>query len=85
MNQKRVDAFMTGHDATIQEAIKNYGFRCTTDLEKIKKYNFYVVAVPTPVDENNRPDLKSLWSASETVGANSNPAMIEWNRVAKLS
>jgi len=75
MNQKRVDALMLGHDATLevsdellQEAINKYGFRCTTNLEEIRKCNFYVVAVPTPVDENNRPDLKPLWGASETVG-----------------
>lgn len=75
MNQRRVDALMAGHDATLevsdeflQDAIKNHGFICTTDLEKIKGCNFYVVAVPTPVDENNRPDLKPLWGASETVG-----------------
>lgn len=74
MNQKRVDALMTGHDATLevddrllQEAIAN-GFKCTTNLEEIRDCNFYVVAVPTPVDENNRPDLKPLWGASETVG-----------------
>lgn len=74
MNQNRVDALMAGHDATLevsdellQHAIKN-GFVCTTDLELIKDCNFYVVAVPTPVDENNRPDLKPLWGASETVG-----------------
>ena len=75
MNQKRVEALMLGHDATLevsdellQEAINKYGFRCTTNLEEIRKCNFYVVAVPTPVDENNRPDLKPLWGASETVG-----------------
>lgn len=75
MNQSRVDALMQGHDATLevsdellQDAINHYGFVCTTDLEKIKGCNFYVVAVPTPVDENNRPDLKPLWGASETVG-----------------
>ena len=75
MNQARVDALMTGHDATLevsddllQDAIKNHGFRCTTNLEEIKKCNFYVVAVPTPVDEDNRPDLRPLWGASETVG-----------------
>lgn len=74
MNQTRVDALMTGHDATLevndcllQEAIAN-GFKCTTDLEEIRDCNFYVVAVPTPVDDNNRPDLKPLWGASETVG-----------------
>ena len=75
MNQKRVDALMDGHDATLevsdellQDAINNHGFVCTTDLEKIRECNFYVVAVPTPVDVNNRPDLRPLWGASETVG-----------------
>lgn len=75
MNQARVDALMGGHDATLevadellQDAIKNHGFRCTTDLEAIRDCNFYVVAVPTPVDSDNRPDLKPLWGASETVG-----------------
>ena len=75
MNQSRVNALMSGHDSTLevsdellQEAIKNYGFICTTDIEMIKTCNFYVVAVPTPVDDNNRPDLRPLWSASETVG-----------------
>ena len=74
MNQKRVDALMKGHDATLevsddllQDAINN-GFRCTTNLDEIRDCNFYVVAVPTPVDDNNRPDLKPLWGASETVG-----------------
>ena len=75
MNQARVDALMQGHDATLevddgllQEAIQKHGFRCTTCLDDIRDCNFYVVAVPTPVDENNRPDLKPLWGASETVG-----------------
>lgn len=75
MNQSRVDALMSGHDATLevsdeilQEAIDKHGFRCTTNLEDIRDCNFYVIAVPTPVDENNRPDLKPLWGASETVG-----------------
>lgn len=75
MNQSRVDELMKGHDATLevsdellQEAINKNGFFCTTDLEKIRDCNFFVVAVPTPVDENNRPDLRPLWGASETVG-----------------
>lgn len=75
MNRKRVDALMEGHDATLEvsdellkDAIYNHGFVCTTDLDKIRDCNFYVVAVPTPVDENNHPDLRPLWGASETVG-----------------
>lgn len=75
MNKKRVETLMQGHDNTLEvsdellkEAIEKHGFRCTTDIEEIKECNFYVVAVPTPVDSNNRPDLRPLWSASETVG-----------------
>ena len=75
LNSKRVDALMAGHDATLEVddallrgAIDKHGFRCTTCLEEIRDCNFYVVAVPTPVDENNRPDLRPLWGASETVG-----------------
>lgn len=74
MNPARVEALMTGHDATLevsddllQSAIKN-GFVCTADMEKIRDCNFYVVAVPTPVDENNNPDLTPLYGASTTVG-----------------
>lgn len=75
LNQVRVDSLMMGHDTTLevsdellQDAIKNHGFICTTDIERIKDCNFYIVAVPTPVDINNRPDLRPLWGASETVG-----------------
>lgn len=75
LSQGRVDELMKGHDSTLevedtllQEAINKNGFICTTDLYKIKECNFYIVAVPTPVDNNNRPDLRPLWGASETVG-----------------
>lgn len=75
MNQARVDALMSGHDATLevadellQEAISKNGFLCTTDLERIRSCNFYVVAVPTPVDRYNHPDLTPLLGASRTVG-----------------
>lgn len=74
MSRKRVDALMAGHDATrevpddlLQAAIAD-GFVCTSDIERIRDCNFYVVAVPTPVDENNNPDLTPLYGASTTVG-----------------
>lgn len=74
MNQNRVNALNDGHDSTLevsddllQSALEN-GFRCTTNLDDIKDCNIYIVAVPTPVDQNNRPDLKPLLGASETVG-----------------
>lgn len=74
LNQARVNTLMTGHDATLevpddilQSAIDN-GFKCTSDIEDIRHCNFYVVAVPTPVDENHNPDLTPLYGASTTVG-----------------
>ncbi|MBO5961817.1 MAG: nucleotide sugar dehydrogenase [Alistipes sp.] len=74
MNRERIDALMHGHDSTLevsdellQKAISD-GFICTDDIEQIRDCNIYIVAVPTPVDENNRPDLKPLQGASETVG-----------------
>ena len=66
---------MAGHDATLevsddllQDAINNHGLTCTTDIERIRECNFYVVAVPTPVDSSHAPDLTPLYGASETVG-----------------
>lgn len=75
MNQSRVDALMSGHDATLEvaddllrEAIGKHGFKCTTRIDDISECNFYVVAVPTPVDADNNPDLTPLYNASITVG-----------------
>ena len=44
------------------------GLFCSTDLDDIKACNFYIVTVPTPVDENNHPDLTPLKNASEIIG-----------------
>lgn len=75
MNSKRVAELMSGHDYTLevsdellQDAINNHGFKCTSDIDAIRDCNFYIVAVPTPVDINNNPDLTPLYRASETVG-----------------
>ena len=75
LNQQRVDTLMGGHDTTLevndkllQEAIHQHGFRCTTNLDELRSCNFYVVAIPTPVDRNNAPDLMPLIKASEEVG-----------------
>lgn len=74
MNPQRVKKLMSGHDETLevtdellQEAINN-GFLCTANIDDIKDCNFFVIAVPTPVDCNNNPDLTPLYRASETIG-----------------
>lgn len=72
--KSRVDALMAGHDdmlevsdALLRDAIER-GFRCTSDLNDIRECNFFIVAVPTPVDKNNNPDLTPLHEASAAVG-----------------
>ena len=73
-NQHRVEELMGGHDSTrevdddlLKKALDN-GFLCTNNLEDIRNCNVYIVAVPTPVDHNNHPDLSPLIGASTTVG-----------------
>ena len=75
IDSRRVESLMQGHDNTLevedgllQEALRKHAFRCTASLDDIKDCNVYIVAVPTPVDDNNRPDLAPLLGASETVG-----------------
>ena len=75
MKESRVKELMEGHDSTLevsdellQDAINSHGFKCTSNIDDIKDCNFYIVAVPTPVDRNNNPDLRPLYGASETVG-----------------
>jgi len=74
LNEKRVKSLSEGLDATLEvpdellrQALKD-GFTCTSTIEDIRCCNFYVVAVPTPVDRHNNPDLAPLYRASETVG-----------------
>lgn len=74
MNKECVDKLMAGHDSTLevsdellQSAIVN-GFKCTSEIEDIRNCNFYIVAVPTPVDKKHIPDLTPLYKASTTVG-----------------
>lgn len=73
-NRRRVDEISRGIDHNgdicsekLAEAAAN-GFRCTSDSSELKDCNVYIVAVPTPVDENHRPDLTPLVNASEVVG-----------------
>ncbi|HTG65956.1 MAG TPA: nucleotide sugar dehydrogenase [Flavobacterium sp.] len=54
--------------AMLGEVEKSKGLYCTNALKDIADCNYYIVTVPTPVDKNNRPDLRPLYKASETVG-----------------
>ena len=49
-------------------AFENCDIQFTDDLDVLKEATFFIVAVPTPVDENNLPDLTPVIKASETIG-----------------
>lgn len=72
INKARVDQLELGHDSTLETtdedlaAAKHLVY--TTNLEDLREANIYIVAVPTPTDKNNRPDLTPLIKASQTVG-----------------
>src|SRR6186713_3554427 len=52
----------------LPEAFSGCDIEFTNDLEVLKQANFFIVAVPTPVDEHNVPDLVPVQRASETIG-----------------
>ena len=72
INTKRVEELRNGFDGTLEvnsEELKSASsLKFTTEINDITDYNFYIVTVPTPIDENNAPDLTPLESASEAVG-----------------
>ena len=83
VNKRRIDELMNGEDRTLEipkdilESVlvnqnpvhsDTIGLFCSHNIDDIKECNYYIVTVPTPVDKNNRPDLTSLYMASETVG-----------------
>ena len=51
-----------------EEVLKSTTLKMTSNIEDLKGVTFFVVAVPTPVDKNNVPDLTPVVKASETVG-----------------
>ncbi|MGB0891719.1 MAG: nucleotide sugar dehydrogenase [Flavobacteriaceae bacterium] len=80
VNTERITELMSGKDVTLEvseEMLKSVlvfqnseekGLFCTTSIEDIRDCNYYIITVPTPVDENNRPILTPLLNASKSVG-----------------
>ncbi|MGL3082072.1 Vi polysaccharide biosynthesis UDP-N-acetylglucosamine C-6 dehydrogenase TviB [Acinetobacter baumannii] len=72
INQKRIDELKSGQDHTLEvtteDLQKAQHLSFSANLDDLKQSNFFIVTVPTPVDQVNRPDLTPLKKASETVG-----------------
>ena len=71
VNEQRISELRKGHDRTgemtaAELAAADIAF--THEIEVLREADFHIVAVPTPVDEANQPDLTPILRASETVG-----------------
>jgi UDP-N-acetyl-D-galactosamine dehydrogenase len=67
----RIAQLQQGHDRTGEidaERLAASSLRLTTDPAACPNADFYIVTVPTPVDENNKPDLSIVMAATRTVG-----------------
>ena len=78
INENRVNEYKNGIDSTneIGEAIKKTTVDFTSTPERLKDARFIIVAVPTPVKDDNSPDLRPVEGASRTVGQNLTPGAI---------
>ncbi|WP_428265235.1 nucleotide sugar dehydrogenase [Haliangium sp.] len=71
ISQRRIDELKGGHDATDEvtdDELRSSTIKLTASAEDLAEATFIIVAVPTPIDHNNRPDLRPVISASELVG-----------------
>jgi len=71
INAERVNMMRNGIDPSKEldaSAFDGCDIEFTNELDTLRKANFFIVAVPTPVDEHNVPDLVPVQRASETIG-----------------
>lgn len=78
INKKRVNEYKNGIDSTneVGEEIKKTTVDFTDDPKRLQESRFIIVAVPTPVNDDNTPDLVPVRGASKTVGQNIKPGTI---------
>ena len=72
IHQKRIDELKSGQDHTLEvspeELKQSTHLTYTANLEDLKDCNFFIVTVPTPIDEYKQPDLTPLVKASQSIG-----------------
>lgn len=73
VNQKRIEQLKHTHDETgevTDEDLLSTNIDFTSDAKRLKECNFIIVAVPTPINESNQPDMRILHKASKMIGQN---------------
>ena len=73
INEARIKELSSGHDSTLEVTSEDLGsaefLSFSSNKEDLRSCQIFIVTVPTPIDQANRPDLSPLVKASETVGA----------------
>ncbi len=72
IRQSRIDELNAGHDATNEvelSELKNTNLVLTQDPSLLRKANFHIVTVPTPIDLAHQPDLSAIRSATIAIGS----------------
>lgn len=72
INKEKIAQYISGLDPTHEvgeKAIKETSMVFTYNKEELRNANFHIIAVPTPLKENNTPDLRPLQASSKTVGS----------------
>lgn len=73
INKERIEELKKGHDRTREvneeELGSSFHLKFSCEIADLKDVNYFIVTVPTPVDDYKKPDLKPLESASKTVGS----------------
>ena len=71
IDESRLQELREGYDRTLEVSREELGeavIHFTADVAELRRADFHIVAVPTPIDEGKRPELAPLLKASETVG-----------------
>lgn len=71
INTKKIQELLAGYDSTGEvdpAELKSTSLKVTSDINELRELDFFVVAVPTPIDKAKRPDLRAVVKATEMIG-----------------
>jgi UDP-N-acetyl-D-galactosamine dehydrogenase len=79
IDTSRIDQLRAGHDRTLEvepDVLRSTSLKFSSDPKDLEGCTFFVVTVPTPIDDAKQPDLRPLASASRTVGKVLSPGAV---------
>ena len=79
ISTKKIEQLKRGFDETGEltaEELTTTSIDYTTNADRLKEVSFFIVTVPTPIDDHNKPDLTPVVSASRSIGRNLSPGSI---------